>query len=87
MQSIARGITKAGMGAELVNMEYVTLEEISAVLKSSAGFVIGSPTLGGHMPTQVSFVVARTSSARIRKLCHWRPYPGWAMYSRLALQF
>ena len=29
------------------------MEEVNEALERSAGFVIGSPTLGGHMSTQV----------------------------------
>lgn len=52
-QAISRGITKAGVGVETLNLENATLEEVSAAVARCAGFVIGSPTLGGHMPTQV----------------------------------
>jgi len=50
-----------------INLEYASLEEVAAAVKASNGFVIGSPTLGGHMPTQVSLAlgtVLRASSAR-----------------------
>ena len=36
-----------------LNLETVSLEDVSEAISKSAGFVIGSPTLGGHMPTQV----------------------------------
>ena len=29
------------------------MDEVSETIARSAGFVVGSPTLGGHMPTQV----------------------------------
>ncbi|KAK9816862.1 hypothetical protein WJX72_006273 [[Myrmecia] bisecta] len=53
-QAISRGVTKAGVAVETVNLESTPLEEVSAIVNQSAGFVIGSPTLGGHMPTQVA---------------------------------
>ena len=53
-QAIARGATKAGVGAEAVNLEDASLDEVEAALARSSGFAIGSPTLGGHMPTQVT---------------------------------
>ena len=53
-QAISRGITKAGVGVETLNLEVLSVEEVERALQGSAGFVIGSPTLGGHMPTQVS---------------------------------
>ena len=52
-QAIARGITKAGVAVESINCEFADPEEIRAAIEKSAGFVIGSPTLGGHAPTPV----------------------------------
>ena len=53
-QAIARGATKAGVGAEAVNLEDAPLSEVESALRRCSGFAIGSPTLGGHMPTQVT---------------------------------
>ncbi len=52
-QAIARGITKAGIGVEAINCEVAEPAEIQAAVEKAAGFIIGSPTLGGHMPTPV----------------------------------
>lgn len=52
-QAIARGITKAGVGVESINCEFAEPSEIKAAIEKSAGFVIGSPTLGGHAPTPI----------------------------------
>ncbi|WP_085999928.1 diflavin flavoprotein [Nostoc sp. PCC 7524] len=52
-QAIARGITKAGVAVESINCEFTEPEEIRAAVEKSAGFVMGSPTLGGHAPTPV----------------------------------
>ncbi|MEH1963336.1 MAG: diflavin flavoprotein [Nostoc sp.] len=52
-QAIARGITKAGVAVESINCEFTEPEEIRVAVEKSAGFVIGSPTLGGHAPTPV----------------------------------
>ncbi len=51
--AIARGITKAGVQVESINCESATTEEIQAVADKCDGFIIGSPTLGGHAPTQI----------------------------------
>lgn len=51
--AIAKGLTDAGLQVESVNCESATTEEIQAIVSAADGFVIGSPTLGGHMPTQV----------------------------------
>lgn len=41
------------VGVETLNLELVGQDELEAVLNRCSGFVLGSPTLGGHMPTQV----------------------------------
>lgn len=51
--AIARGITKAGVAVESINCESADPEEIKVAVEKCAGFMIGSPTLGGHLPTQV----------------------------------
>ena len=52
-QAIARGITKAGVAVESINAESAKAEEIKAAVDKSVGFIMGSPTLGGHAPTQI----------------------------------
>ncbi|WP_017652055.1 diflavin flavoprotein [Fortiea contorta] len=52
-QAIARGITKAGVAVESINCEFTEPEEIRAAVDQASGFIIGSPTLGGHAPTPV----------------------------------
>jgi flavorubredoxin/flavin reductase (DIM6/NTAB) family NADH-FMN oxidoreductase RutF len=52
-QAIARGITKAGVAVESINCEFTEPEEIRAAVEKSDGFIMGSPTLGGHAPTPV----------------------------------
>ena len=52
-QAIARGITKAGVAVESINAESAKPEEIEDAIAKSAGFIMGSPTLGGHAPTQI----------------------------------
>lgn len=51
--SIARGIQKVGVGVELINCEAAEPQEIRQIIEKSAGFLVGSPTLAGHLPTQV----------------------------------
>ncbi len=62
-QAISRGITKAGVGVEQLNLELCTPQEVETALASARGFVIGSPTLGGHMPTQVQTTVGTILAA------------------------
>ncbi|MEQ9235711.1 diflavin flavoprotein [Coleofasciculus sp. E2-BRE-01] len=52
-QAIARGITKTGAAVESINCEFAEPGEIEAAIQRCDGFLIGSPTLGGHTPTQV----------------------------------
>ena len=52
-QAIASGITKAGVGVESLNAEVAEPDEIKAVVEKCSGLIIGSPTLGGHAPTQI----------------------------------
>ena len=52
-QALARGINKSGVSVEAINAEQATPEEIQTAVSQSAGFLIGSPTLGGHAPTQI----------------------------------
>ena len=59
-QAISRGLTKSGVGVETLNLEVVSADEVEAALERAAGFVIGSPTLGGHMPTQVQTALGAT---------------------------
>jgi len=52
-QAIARGITKADVAVESINCEVAEPEEVRAVVEKADGFIMGSPTLGGHAPTQI----------------------------------
>ncbi|MDX2271836.1 MAG: diflavin flavoprotein [Cyanobacteriota bacterium] len=52
-QAIGRGITKAGVGVELINCESAEPSEVKTAIETCDGVIIGSPTLGGHVPTQI----------------------------------
>lgn len=56
-QAITRGVTKGGVAVNTINLELVGLEEVAEAVKQSDAFILGSPTLGGHMPTQVGNVL------------------------------
>jgi len=51
--AIARGISKAGVRVDSINAEVADPNEVQAAVEKSSGFIIGSPTLGGHAPTQI----------------------------------
>jgi flavorubredoxin/flavin reductase (DIM6/NTAB) family NADH-FMN oxidoreductase RutF len=52
-QAIARGLTKSGVRVESINCEVTDPQEIQSIVEQCSGFLIGSPTLGGHAPTQI----------------------------------
>ena len=78
-QAIARGITKAGVGVESINCEFAEPSEIQAAVEKSAGFVIGSPTLGGHAPTPIQTALGIVlSTATNNKLAGVFGSYGWS---------
>ncbi|MEM6449706.1 MAG: diflavin flavoprotein [Cyanobacteria bacterium P01_D01_bin.105] len=62
-QAIARGITKAGISVTSINAEQATTAEIKEAAENAEGFIMGSPTLGGHAPTQVQTALGIVLSA------------------------
>lgn len=52
-QAIAKGITAAGVAVNSINCEFSTPDEITQAVKDCDGFIIGTPTLAGHAPTQI----------------------------------
>lgn len=52
-QAIAKGITEAGAAVSLINCEFTDPADMTRAIEACDGFVIGSPTLGGHAPTQI----------------------------------
>ena len=61
--AIAKGITKAGVGVESINCELANPAEMQSAIEKCDGFIIGSPTLGGHMPTQVQTALGTVLSS------------------------
>lgn len=61
-QAIARGITKAGVAVNCINAEVAEAEEITTAIEKCAGFIFGSPTLGGHAPTPIQTALGITLS-------------------------
>ncbi|MGD1920117.1 MAG: flavodoxin domain-containing protein, partial [Pleurocapsa sp.] len=51
--AIAHGLVQSGVDVESINCELASTEEITAAIQDCDGFIIGSPTLGGHAPTQI----------------------------------
>lgn len=51
--AMAKGLAKGGVQVHLINCEFAETNEIEAAIAQCAGFLIGTPTLGGHAPTQI----------------------------------
>lgn len=51
--AIAKGITAAGVAVQTINCEFASPEDITQAVKAADGFIIGTPTLAGHPPTQI----------------------------------
>ncbi|MEO0926845.1 MAG: diflavin flavoprotein [Cyanobacteria bacterium J06643_13] len=51
--AIAHGLIQSGVTVESINCELAEPEEITSAIQACDGFIIGSPTLGGHAPTQI----------------------------------
>ncbi|WP_404789933.1 diflavin flavoprotein [Altericista sp. CCNU0014] len=78
-QAIARGITKSGVRVESINCEVSAPEEVQAAIEKADGFIIGSPTLGGHAPTQVmtALGIAISSATKLKLAGVFGSY-GWS---------
>jgi flavorubredoxin/flavin reductase (DIM6/NTAB) family NADH-FMN oxidoreductase RutF len=51
--AIAHGLVQSGVAVESINCELASTGEITTAVQGCDGFIIGSPTLGGHAPTQI----------------------------------
>ncbi|MEM7591680.1 MAG: FprA family A-type flavoprotein [Cyanobacteria bacterium P01_A01_bin.83] len=51
--AIALGLVQSGVAVESINCELSSTAEIAMAAKSCDGFIVGSPTLGGHQLTQI----------------------------------
>jgi flavorubredoxin/flavin reductase (DIM6/NTAB) family NADH-FMN oxidoreductase RutF len=52
-RAIEKGITQSGVAVKSIDCEFTEPEEISLAVQACDGFIIGSPTLAGHPPTQI----------------------------------
>jgi flavorubredoxin/flavin reductase (DIM6/NTAB) family NADH-FMN oxidoreductase RutF len=51
--AISQGLIQSGLTVESINCELASTEEITQAIQNCDSFIIGSPTLGGHAPTQI----------------------------------
>jgi flavorubredoxin/flavin reductase (DIM6/NTAB) family NADH-FMN oxidoreductase RutF len=67
--AIALGLTQSGVYVESLDCEYADPVEIAAAVEQCDSFIIGSPTLGGHAPTQIQtalgLILANASKTKL----------------------
>tara|TARA_Y100001968_G_scaffold333671_1_gene398215 strand:- start:2408 stop:4195 length:1788 start_codon:yes stop_codon:yes gene_type:complete len=51
--ALGKGISKTGIKIESINCEFVESQRLIQEIKEADGYLIGSPTLGGHAPTPI----------------------------------
>jgi flavorubredoxin/flavin reductase (DIM6/NTAB) family NADH-FMN oxidoreductase RutF len=61
--AIAQGLLQNGISVESINCEFTEPSEITRAVEACDGFIIGSPTLGGHAPTQIQTALGIVLSA------------------------
>jgi len=78
-QAIARGLTKAGIAVEMLDVEQADPTTIQQTIERSAGFIIGSPTISGHAPTPIQTALGVIlSSAQTSQLAGVFGSFGWS---------
>jgi flavorubredoxin/flavin reductase (DIM6/NTAB) family NADH-FMN oxidoreductase RutF len=61
--AIAQGLIQNGVNVESINCELADAAEITPIVEACDGLIIGSPTLGGHAPTQIQTALGIVLSA------------------------
>ncbi len=64
--AIAQGLIQSDIAVELVNCESVEADELTHIIESSDGFIIGSPTLAGHAPVQIQTALGTVLSSAVK---------------------
>lgn len=62
-RAIAQGLVENGLAVESINCEFADPVEITQAISNCDAFIIGSPTLGGHAPTQIQTALGIVISA------------------------
>ena len=52
-RAIEKGFSQSGVAVRSIDCEFAKPEEITLAVQACDGFIIGSPTLAGHPPTQI----------------------------------
>lgn len=78
-RAIAKGLIEAGADVETVNCEFADPSEVTAALEECDGFIFGSPTLGGHAPSQIQTAlgIALSTAAKTKLAGVFGSY-GWS---------
>ena len=61
--AIAQGLLQGGVAVESINCELADPSDITRAVEACDGFIIGSPTLGGHAPVQIQTALGIILSA------------------------
>lgn len=86
-KAIAQGITQAGVAVRTINCEFADSVEINRAIDECDGFIIGSPTLGGHAPVQIQTALGiALSTATKNKLAGVFGSYGWSGEAVAVLQ-
>ena len=51
--ALAKGITTTSVEVESINCEFTSSDELIKSIKKADGYLLGTPTLGGHAPTPI----------------------------------
>jgi flavorubredoxin/flavin reductase (DIM6/NTAB) family NADH-FMN oxidoreductase RutF len=62
-QAIAQGLIQSEVAVESINCERADPADITCAVEACDGFIIGSPTLGGHAPAQIQTALGLILSA------------------------
>lgn len=77
--AIAQGLLQSEVAVESINCEQAEPMEITHALETCDGFIIGSPTLGGHAPAQIQTALGLVlSGAKTTKLAGVFGSYGWS---------
>lgn len=89
--SVEKGLKSSGVRVTSINLEHTPVKEVVKALERCNGFCMGSPTLGGEMPSQVKealgAVIHSGGSATVKKPCGVFGSYGWSGEAVDELQF
>lgn len=84
---LSRGLVTSGVRVVDMDLEHTTTEDVAKALETCDGFCIGSPTLGGEMPSQVKSALGVVLSSNKKIPCGVFGSYGWSGEAVDELQF